>query len=201
MMSTESNSESLFHEEQRFQQKPLWALMVFFFAIEFVLIIVPLIRIWVFGETIDGADRSSVGPVLTGIFVIGLLSGLMWLLWNLRLVTDVRRDFALADSSNGWRRYRIPLTDSLRVQFGIPDLTIARHVRIWIEGLQKSDSTGATERRPLLMLGGVEIVGSRWRTAELTKNQADTLLTTVTLNAFAPLTTIAAATLTAPATT
>jgi len=98
------------------------------------------------------------------------------------LVTDVRRDFALPDSTNGWRRYRIPLTDSLRVQFGIPDLTIARHVRVWIEGLQKSDSTGATERRPLLMLGGVEIVGSRWRTAELTKNQADTLLTTVTLN-------------------
>ncbi len=91
-MSTESNAESLFHEEQRFQQKPLWALMVFFFLIEFVLVIVPLIRIWVFGETIDGVDRSDIGPVLTGIFVIGLLSGLMWLLWNLRLVTDVRRD-------------------------------------------------------------------------------------------------------------
>lgn len=98
------------------------------------------------------------------------------------LVTDVRRDFALADSSNGWRRYRIPLTDSLRVQFGVPDLTIARHVRVWIEGMQTSDSTGASERRPLLMLGGVEIVGSRWRTAELTRNQTDTLLTTVTLN-------------------
>ncbi|MEO5989387.1 MAG: cell surface protein SprA [Candidatus Eisenbacteria bacterium] len=98
------------------------------------------------------------------------------------LVTDVRRDFVLADSSNGWRRYRIPLTDSLRVQFGLPDLTIARHVRVWLEGMEKSDSTGATERRPLLMLGGVEIVGSRWRTAELSKNQSDTLLTTVTLN-------------------
>lgn len=95
-MSTQSESsvysEPLFHEEQRFQQKPLWALMVFFFVIEFALIIVPLVRIWVFGETIDGSDRSDPIPVLTGIFVMGVLGGLMWLLWKLRLVTEVHRE-------------------------------------------------------------------------------------------------------------
>src|ERR1043166_3733355 len=53
------------------------------------------------------------------------------------LVTDVLRDFpgsTVSDTTkNGWRRYRIPLTDSLRVKFGFPDLTIAQHVRLWLE--------------------------------------------------------------------
>jgi hypothetical protein len=105
------------------------------------------------------------------------------------LVTDVWRDFShdlpAVTEINGWRRYRIPITDSLRVQFGVPDLSITRHVRVWIEGLQKPDESevaGSQECRPLLMLGGLEIVGSRWLAADLTPRQRDTLRTTVTLN-------------------
>lgn len=105
------------------------------------------------------------------------------------LVTDVWRDNddAKLATDNGWRRYRIPIADSLRVQFGSPDLTIARHVRLWIEGLQKPDEQaveGTNKNvvvRPLLMLGGLDIVGSRWLTTDLTLRQRDTLRTTVTL--------------------
>lgn len=101
------------------------------------------------------------------------------------LITDVRAQFPVqvTDVQNGWRRYRIPISDSLRVQFGAPDLSIARHVRVWIDGLQKSDSTAAAVRTPLLMLGGLEIVGSRWQTTTLTPQQEGTLKTTLTLNA------------------
>jgi hypothetical protein len=109
------------------------------------------------------------------------------------LVTDVVRDFrgavppeepyVVPDSTrNGWRRYRIPLNDSLRVRFGFPDLTIAQHVRVWIEGLQKDEGTTAASQRPMLMLGGLDIVGSRWQSTDLTPRQRDTLRTAVNLN-------------------
>jgi motility/secretion related protein SprA len=105
------------------------------------------------------------------------------------LVTDVLRDFpgeSVSDTTkNGWRRYRIPLTDSLRVRFGFPDLTIAQHVRLWLEGVRKPEPTSSNPAivdRPLIMLGGLDIVGSRWQNADLTLRQRDTLHTTVTLN-------------------
>lgn len=105
------------------------------------------------------------------------------------LMTDVWRDFSSLGvgvaEDNGWRRYRIPITDSLRVQFGVPDLSIARHVRVWIEGLRRPDESqtaGTADCKPLLMIGGVDIVGSRWLTADLTPRQRDTTRTTVTLN-------------------
>jgi hypothetical protein len=85
---------------------------------------------------------------------------------------------------NGWRRYRIPLTDTLRVKFGAPDLTLARHVRVWLEGINQTDdqvSPAIGEKRPLVMLGGMEIVGSRWLVNDLTPAQVDSG-TTVTLN-------------------
>jgi hypothetical protein len=103
------------------------------------------------------------------------------------LQTDVLRDFPgepEADSTrNGWRRYRIPLNDSLRVRFGFPDLTIAQHVRVWFEGLRDDEQTTATAWRPMLMLGGLDIVGSRWLATDLTPRQRDTLRTVMTLNA------------------
>jgi hypothetical protein len=104
------------------------------------------------------------------------------------LVTDVLRDFpgvAHIDSTeNGWRRYRIPIDDSLRVRFGSPDLTIVPHVRVWVDGLRRDEHTpAAASDRPLLMLGGIEIVGSRWLNADLTPLQRDTLRTSITLNA------------------
>jgi len=101
------------------------------------------------------------------------------------LIQDVRQEYPtlVTDVQNGWRRYRIPLTDSLRLQFGAPDLTIARHVRVWVEGLQSSDSTAAAVRSPLLMLGALEIVGSRWQATPLTSQQTGDSRTSVTLNA------------------
>src|SRR5262249_49552881 len=44
------------------------------------------------------------------------------------LVTYVHRDYVGVESDNGWRRYRIPIDHSQRVQFGKPDLSTARHV-------------------------------------------------------------------------
>jgi len=98
------------------------------------------------------------------------------------LVTDVKRDFASlypVSALNGWRRYRIPLNDALRVKFGVPDLTLARQVRVWVDSLVDPDPP--SEKRPLLMLGGLEIVGSRWQITPLTPPQ-QTVGTTITLN-------------------
>lgn len=85
---------------------------------------------------------------------------------------------------NGWRRYRIPITDDQRVKFGSPDLTLARHVRVWLEGITVTDdqtNPEIGEKRPLVMLSGMEIVGSRWLVGDLTPPQV-TSGTTVTLN-------------------
>jgi hypothetical protein len=85
---------------------------------------------------------------------------------------------------NGWRRYRIPITDSLRVRFGSPDLSLARTVRVWLDGAVETDPPplSSTNGRPFLMLGGIDIVGSRWVLTPLDS----TMLrrgTTATLNA------------------
>jgi hypothetical protein len=99
------------------------------------------------------------------------------------LETDVRRDFVSPPprnpvrADNGWRRYRIPINDALRVKFGAPDLTLARHVRVWVDSLVDPDPAA----RPLLMLGGLEIVGSRWQGTPLTPDQ-EQFETTLTLN-------------------
>ena len=86
----------------------------------------------------------------------------------------------LIPADNGWRRYRIPIGGPLGDKFGSPDLTLARHVRVWLEGITRPD--GELEPpRPLVMLGGVEIVGSRWLVSDLTPAQV-TSGTTVTLN-------------------
>ena len=102
------------------------------------------------------------------------------------LVTDVQRDYSgrfAIPADNGWRRYRIPIADERREQFGTPDLALARQVRVWIEGIRTPDDTSATATliRPLLMLGSLEIVGSRWRAVDLAAAALDSG-STVTLN-------------------
>ena len=74
---------------------------------------------------------------------------------------------------NGWRRYRIPISDSARVAFGSnPNLAFTQHVRLWMEGVinpdPDPDSLGGTDAknypvRPMVMLGSLDIVGSRWQ--------------------------------------
>lgn len=91
-----------------------------------------------------------------------------------------------ADVVNGWRRYRIPISDSLRKVFGAPNLALARHVRVWLEGVTTTDPTDAEAAaagvlRPFLLLGGFDIVGNRWQATAL--DSASTVSgTTLTLN-------------------
>jgi hypothetical protein len=106
------------------------------------------------------------------------------------LVTDVAAEFTNYANDgrplpldNGWRRYRIPIGDSLRVRFGNPDLTLARHVRVWLEDVQETNAPplGDDEQRPFVMLGGLEIAGSRWLAAPV-DSSARARGTTLTLN-------------------
>jgi hypothetical protein len=106
------------------------------------------------------------------------------------LVTDVQREFgplspapvSTVTADNGWRRYRIPLDDTLAVEFGNPNLALVQHVRVWVQGVVESDSSAADIRLPLLMLGGLDIVGSRWDQTALDSLALAEPLTTVTLN-------------------
>lgn len=108
------------------------------------------------------------------------------------LVTDVYRDYSGASPppanpvqvDNGWRRYRIPIGDAARVRFGgDPNLSATRHLRVWLEGMMLPDAPPDANnlQRPLVMLGGLEIVGSRWREADL-DSAGIANGTTVTLN-------------------
>lgn len=88
-------------------------------------------------------------------------------------------------ADNGWRRYRIPITDTLRVRFGNPDLTLARQVRVWLENITVADDApDPATARPLILLGGIEIVGSRWLTNQLPPAQqaSGTTLTLTSIN-------------------
>ena len=115
------------------------------------------------------------------------------------LVTDLQQlrnsaepGYSAVSIDNGWRRYRIPVNDSLRIQFGVPDLSIAQHVRVWLDGLTlpdlPADSTllagNKHVERPLLMLGSLDIVGSRWRSVALdtTEVRAGSTLTLNSVN-------------------
>jgi hypothetical protein len=75
---------------------------------------------------------------------------------------------------NGWRRFRIPLSAYRGYVGGDNPLKIVRHVRLWLEGMVETDPPPLAEPsgdtkgdgRPFLMIGGLEIVGSRWLLAE-----------------------------------
>jgi hypothetical protein len=99
------------------------------------------------------------------------------------LVTDVHAAFPATAEDNGWRRYRIPIAGSGAVKFGNPNLTMVQRVRVWIQGVVESDESPADIRKPLLMLGGLEIVGSRWQQAALDTTSLASPVTTMTLNA------------------
>jgi hypothetical protein len=108
---------------------------------------------------------------------------------NPYLVTDLQRDLRAGklaghtiDADNGWRRYRIPIGDPAAVRFGVPNLTLSRQVRLWVQGLKTGDPTIANgEQRPVLMLGSLDIVGSRWQASDLSA-LARSASTTLTLN-------------------
>ncbi|HEY6867602.1 MAG TPA: hypothetical protein VI792_10105, partial [Candidatus Eisenbacteria bacterium] len=112
------------------------------------------------------------------------------------LATDVQRESRLGNyppvaSDNGWRRYRIPLYDSRAQRFGSPNLTLAKDVRVWLQGVGDVEpdpatlnepKPGAAIIKPYLVLGSLDIVGSRWQVTDLGTG-AKTAGTTQTLNA------------------
>lgn len=88
------------------------------------------------------------------------------------LATDVYAEFAgkavphPPSTDNGWRRYRIPIDDAERLEFGVPYLELARHVRVWVDGIVSPDGPAdgpLDAKRPLLMLGGLRIAGESQR--------------------------------------
>ncbi len=101
-------------------------------------------------------------------------------------------DGSQVPSDNGWRRYRIPIADSLAKRFGNPNLTLVQHLRIWLQGVVETDDSGNDPsdksapleqlHKPLLMIGGLDIVGSRWQRADLDSLSLVTPATTATLN-------------------
>lgn len=101
------------------------------------------------------------------------------------LLTDVYRDFPGVAPDNGWRRYRIPISDSLVTQFGQPNLALTQHVRVWMSGLMDADANPDSliveDQRPLVMIGGLEVVGSRWQLTDLDSAQI-TNASSATLN-------------------
>lgn len=105
---------------------------------------------------------------------------------NPYLIGDTYRDFGGQNSDNGWRRYRIPIGDSLAIKFNNPNLSLAQHLRLWLQGVPGPDTlrvTGAKpgEHRALLEIGSIDIVGNRWLATGLTDHEkADG--TTMTLN-------------------
>jgi hypothetical protein len=107
------------------------------------------------------------------------------------LVTDVYREYrgkVAAENEpredNGWRLYRIPLADPSRESFGLVDLKFTKQVRVWLEGLTETDPDPNLIPRPLLVLGGLEIVGSRWVASGLDSlaRAAGTALTLTSVN-------------------
>ena len=97
------------------------------------------------------------------------------------LVTDVHALYpSKVGDDNGWRRYRIPIADTLAVKFGNPNQALVQRVRVWLQGIVEPDPSD--KPRPLLMLGGLDIVGSRWQQAELDSISLEAPVTTMTLN-------------------
>jgi len=75
---------------------------------------------------------------------------------------------------NGWRHYRIPISDELRKRIGSPDLALAKHLRIWLDGVYETDAPpiNPTDGRPFLVIGELSIVGSRWFISDLDSTAA-----------------------------
>jgi len=100
------------------------------------------------------------------------------------LVTDVQRDFGTG-GDNSWRRYRIPISDSLVTRFGNPNLAMVQHVRVWLQGIVECDDAPVPADgiyKPLVMLGGLDVVGSRWQQVDLDSTALAEPRTTLTLN-------------------
>jgi hypothetical protein len=61
--------------------------------------------------------------------------------------------YQVRDNGNGWRLFRIPLSDTTVVRVGQPRWDNVKHVRLWFKNLVEGDT---------LRIGSIEVVGNRW---------------------------------------
>jgi hypothetical protein len=61
--------------------------------------------------------------------------------------------FQVRDNGNGWRLFRIPLSDTTVVSVGQPRWDSVKHARLWFRDFVEGDT---------LRIGGMEVVGNRW---------------------------------------
>jgi hypothetical protein len=71
--------------------------------------------------------------------------------------------YQVRDNGNGWRLFRIPLSDSALVSVGQPRWDNVKHARLWLSGFEE----GAK-----LQLGGMEVVGNRWIISPITNEES-----------------------------
>ena len=70
---------------------------------------------------------------------------------TVNLAQDSR--FQVRDNGNGWRLFRIPLSDTTVVRVGQPRWDNVKHARLWFRDFAEGDT---------LRIGGIEVVGNRW---------------------------------------
>ncbi|MBN1503946.1 MAG: cell surface protein SprA [Candidatus Eisenbacteria bacterium] len=61
--------------------------------------------------------------------------------------------FQVRDNGNGWRLFRIPLSDTLASKVGLPSWDNVKHARLWFDGFAEGEK---------LQIAGIEVVGNRW---------------------------------------
>ncbi|MCX5800423.1 MAG: cell surface protein SprA [Candidatus Eisenbacteria bacterium] len=105
------------------------------------------------GTECNGATSSSPTPDTEDLNGDGTLNTEQDY-FELTLNLAQNSKFQVRDNGNGWRLFRIPLSDSSVVAVGQPRWDNVRHARLWFDGFQ--DSTIA------LQTAGIEIVGNRW---------------------------------------
>ncbi len=71
--------------------------------------------------------------------------------YSVTLEPDSR--FQVRDNGNGWRLFRIPLSDTLATEVGLPRWDNVKHARLWFDGFAEGER---------LQIAGIEIVGNRW---------------------------------------
>ncbi|UCF77781.1 MAG: cell surface protein SprA, partial [Candidatus Eiseniibacteriota bacterium] len=71
--------------------------------------------------------------------------------YTISLAQDSR--YQVRDNGNGWRLFRVPLSDTAVVTVGQPRWDNIKHARLWMDGFVEGSK---------LQLGGFEVVGNRW---------------------------------------
>ncbi|MFH0779114.1 MAG: hypothetical protein V2A71_10905, partial [Candidatus Eisenbacteria bacterium] len=103
----------------------------------------------------EGTRLASINPLpdtedLDGDGVIDLVED--YFEFTVSLSQDSR--YQIRDNGNGWRLFRIPLSDTAGVHVaGDPSWDNIKHARLWLEGFSQTDT---------LQIAGIELVGNRW---------------------------------------